>query len=498
MASLGLLAGLVFFSQAVQVPSMGRFDRSAWPQPAGFQLDSSGFRVRGAPGDLFGFFKPLPNPVLVRAALDQARVGLPLQTDLPAGIEVNLAAPGFTLNCPHDIGFKFTCQDSPRLTTQEVTVDAPNPTPPTNWALVSFVETQVPVLLVFEKPVSLVLNGASGDWRLTTGESYSGDVYVRQPIGTQKLKSQVADLGAAVSVIEAQKTAWLAPPAHLKNMSYDKADGGVKVTWNYDRPFALVPQFITLLDPESGVDAGYDNMLTGADIDEGSQIFTQGSSLTIFFPERPMLNSEPLLVTDTLTEVSPHRPLPSQSLPDVDYGQGLAGGGAIEKRLSTTFESLKDSLVRTSPEDMGRAALLNAGLAAWSRLGDYRADHGFSTQTLTFTDPLASLRSTVFGPVGQPRPVETALRSPARLSGKGMYSCTEDKEGYHLTWKPSTPGEPLSLATPWPVDVNDAKGVLKLEPKPGKEWFNFTITPSADQAEVTLKLPSGQRLPRKV
>ena len=497
MVSLGVLAYFATASRLLQPQGTGRFQPSSWPQPPGFTISSTGFKVRGSPGDPFQFLSPLPSPTLVLASPDLGKYSFASHEYAPSAIEVDLPAPGFSLTFPRGFQLRFTSSDSPRLTTSEVTVDAPNPTPPTKWLLVTFVETQVPVLLVFDHPISAALTGTAGDWRLQTSERYHGDVFVRLPLGTVKLKSQVADLGAAVHLLDEQKQFWLTPPAHLIQTSYSKADGGVKVTWNFDRPFALVPPFLLFQDSKSGIAMGREFELSNADLDEGPQAFTKSSTLTVFLPERPLPNSEPLLDTDKPLAVAPFMPLPSTPIETGDYFSGMIGGPPGPVSLKATMDVVNQALSRVAPEDIGRSALMNAALAGWPRLQDYRADHGFDTPIVPLVDPLAALRSTVFGALSQVGPEELALRSPARLSGAGTYTCLPVAEGYRLTWVPSKPGDPLALATPWPVDVTDAKGVMRLEPKPGKDWFTFTITPSGSEAQVTLKLPQGQKLPKK-
>lgn len=464
-----------------------RFQPSTWPQPAGFRLDETGFRVGGTTGETFRFAKELGRPTLTEATRDRATYVLARQSRCPAGVAVSLAAPGFTLRFPKGIALGFGCDDSPRLTTEEVTVDAPNPTPPTRWVLVNFVEAQVPVLLVFDRPVSAVLTGRPKDWTLTTLEPYAGEVQVRLPIGTVKLKSQVADLGAAVHLIKQQEAAWLSAPAHLKSTKYALAQGGVEVTWTYDRPYALLPAFLALADPSSGIVVNDEVLVPDADLEDAPQVFANQAKLTAFFPARTLLNSPPLEVTEAAVAIQKVTPDPGTEILEGDYATGLLDGPDGATRTS---EIARLATLRKSADDLGRGALLHAALAAQRRLPAYRAERGFNTPSTPFADPTIGKREAAYSP-------EPAPASPVRLNGEGAYTCIPGPSGYTLTWKPTQPGGILQIASPWPIELNDAKGVAALNPKPGKEWFTVTLTPQQSEAQVTLVLPNGSELPKK-
>lgn len=483
-----MMAGL----HGLQPPGTARFQPSVWPQPPGFRLDHDGFRVGGTSGEVFRFLSDLGQPQLVAASPDRATYLLASRPRCPSAVELSLAAPGFTLKFRRGLGLGFASEDSPRLTTEEVTVDAPNPTPPTRWVLVNFVEAQVPVLLVFDRPVSAVLAGRPKDWTLTTLEPYSGDVQVRLPLGTVKLKSQVADLGAAVHLIKQQEAVWLGPPPHFKSLQFAAAKGGVNVTWVFDRPYAVVPWFLSLADPSTGIAVNDEVVVTDADLEDAPQVFANGTQLTAFFPARTLLNSAPLVVSEAPVGIRPVKPDPGGEISLGDFATGLLDASTFDAQIARSSERALVAAFRKTPEELGRGALLNAAIGAQKRLANYRAERGISTPAPPVTDPLFEARDPAYSV--EPSP---AASSPLRLNGDGAFTCVPGPAGYVLTWKPSSPGGTLQMAAPWPFELSDAKGVSKLEPKPGKPWFTLTLTPQQSEAQVSLVLPKGNELPKK-
>lgn len=486
-------AGLAIAARLLQAVPVGRFQRAELPQPAGFHLDREGFSVRGVPGPRFRFPARLSVPSLAEASPTIGIVTLVPQTGGPASVEVNLAAPGFLMDHPRGFALALDPTSSPLLTVAEVSVDSSHPTPPSNWVLVSFAEPEVPVLFVFERPVMSVLRKQGEGWLLTTEAPYRGSVMVRLPIGAMRLTNHVADLGAASALVQEQKTVWLGAPPRFLESEFAAVEGGVRVTWKYDRPGAIVPPFMLLQDPASGVKLESPYTTTLADLDSGPQAFAKQNELKAFFPARWLLSSQPLGVSSKVQPVRAYRPPGIPPRLEPDYLSGTLGQADQTEAVKAGAAALNPILYSSDPRELGLGALLHAGLAAVPALAALRAERGLESAEVPFADPTKAFRDCVFGAPGTT--LEGFLRSPVRVSGNGDLTCVEAGDQYQLSWRPSSAKAALTLASPWPLDVTDAKGVGSIQPKPGKEWFTLRVEPTGQLAELKVKLPPRVRLP---
>ncbi len=237
----------------------GRFGFQAWPTVDYIDLKPDGFQVSDPLGDRFAFEGSMkdvrPKRVNWYEALYQGR-------DFafsPAAVRVGGFQPGFQLYFPLGMRLRFTTTLSPFLTWGEGTVDMDNPTAKSRWVLLSFRNSQVPVLFVFDEPTQLVITGESGAWTLSTTERFKGWVRILTPFGKRKMGSTVESLGAAVKELKQFIEPILAPEPSLVSKEVREDEGGMTAIWTFDRPGAMIPR--SLLLAKAG---GYDlRLLTG-------------------------------------------------------------------------------------------------------------------------------------------------------------------------------------------------------------------------------------------
>jgi hypothetical protein len=237
-------------------------------------------------------------------------------------------------------------------------------------------------------------------------------------------------------------------------------------------------------------------VLPDADLEDAPQVFVHGTKLGAVFPARSLLRSAPLVISESPVAVSAVKLGNSIPILSGDYATGLVDESSHGDRISRTAEQVSVAANRESVNDLGAGALLHAALAAQERIATYRAERGFNTSATPLPSFSRALHVAAFGPDPSSAAV-VAQSSPVRLNGEGQFTCVPGPAGYVLTWKPSVPGGVLQLASPLRFDLNEAKGVAKLDPKPGKEWFIVSLTPLAAELQVTLTLPPGKEIPKK-
>jgi len=294
-----LLLGSIASPQAY-----GRFGFRALPNPPGFTLEPQGFRVSGVGADLCRFAAPLtgfkPTAVNDRKVVFEG----PVAADLPSVLRTNLSAPGFDGLFGSGFSLHFSTNVSPLLSWSEGTVDAGLPTPPSKWAVLSFDDKQPPVLLVFEKPVSLMVSGKAGDFKLGTAEPYKGWVRFCLPSGQRAAASTAHDLGLVTKEVLKHEKFWTSQPPELLNVDVRQEDDHIVAVWTFDKPNAVVP--VGALFARQG---GYPlRSLTGvvetsADLFDGPVAYCPETKMSITFPCRRVPLGRPLVVGQTTFDV---------------------------------------------------------------------------------------------------------------------------------------------------------------------------------------------------
>ena len=335
---------------AVATPqSFGRFGYSGLPTVPGFHFSPEGFRSSSDGSDTLRFARPLvgfkATDVNDRAALYSG----PEVAGLPSKVRVNLRSPGFELYFPKGIKLATTTLQSPFLSWAEGSVGADVPAPASKWTLVSFHDSQSPILLVFLGPPSgLETTGSSGGWTVSSPESFSGWVRVCLPFGHyRKSGASAAALGQLVQEFNQGEALWTSPTPSLVDFEVRPDENGVTAVWTFDRPGTLVPPALVMARVGGypvQVLSGVRN--TGADLLDGPQSVTTEAKLAVRFPVLRIPAGRPLTLgrspTDLIATVSP---FDVQSLSDL----------ALASLLGPRDRLIKDSADTVTAEFLANA-----------------------------------------------------------------------------------------------------------------------------------------------
>lgn len=278
----------------------GRYGFSQWPAVDGFDLQPDGFRVTYPAGDKVSFYSGMkevvPKRVNWQDALYQGR-------DLaytPGAVRVYGFETGFRLYFPLGFMFKFSTNLSPFLTWGEGTVEKDIPTAPSTWILLSFRENQAPILLTFESPVQLQIDGDSGDWSLKTVGRYKGWVRVMLPFGPTKMGPTVMALGSAVEKLKPilPYVSKMAP--ELVGFEQKEDDSGITGIWRFAGTGAMVPKQVALAKA-----GGYacrvltGTSIAGIDLFEGPAYWSLEPRVAVRFPSRRVPVGRALMMGET-------------------------------------------------------------------------------------------------------------------------------------------------------------------------------------------------------
>lgn len=156
----------------------------------------------------------------------------------------DLTAPGFLAHFPKGFRFQVRSTSSPILTFEGGSME-PNTgyaTPASAWILISFRDSQPPLLLSFRKPGAARLTGRAGEWQIASDGDYEGWVRFSAPLGNKPFPTNsVADLGRMAKACEPALA--LAAQEAPVLVSTNAVDEGPVVLgeWTFDRPGAVVP-----------------------------------------------------------------------------------------------------------------------------------------------------------------------------------------------------------------------------------------------------------------
>lgn len=488
------LAFTILSARAVNYPA-GRFSHTALPQAPGFEITDSGFRALGGSGDEFQFSSALTKKRTTILGFDRSITEFTKASGAQI-LDVNLVSPGLSLYFDRPFELTLRSSESPRLSWAEATVNAPNPTAPTNWSLITFADEQPPVLLVFESPVQLVATGKKNQWKLGTVEPYRGWVRARLPIGLFRMAPTANNLGVAMQVIQSQAKVWLDEPKWLKSVSSKPYDGGEEVTFRFSGDHAQLPTAILM-----AVQAGYampnseEVLVTQTELEDGPQIFAANPSITLRFPMRSIEIGVPIFVGIDekkhrfLDALRPDSPKHFRAISDyLNFGPGKT---ASRREINHWAFSV---LVNQDSRQKLDALWSQIGILAESSVRAYRTERGWPTKNESGPDEFAPLRQAVFS--HEPGDFFRVLSSPVRLMQGPYPAVKKSGAGYSLTWTTKN-REPLVIQTPWPIEFSDAKNIRGVIPSPTKKGILWTLSPSSDEpCEVMIQLPKDQVLPQ--
>lgn len=269
--------------------AFGRFGYSSSLLVPGLSVDKGGFRAKLPGATAFRFEQPSTYWKVVETTPNRQGVSLSGKPWCPAKVRQDLTAVGFSLYVERGLGLKLSSAQAPYISWAEGSVGTDVASAPARWAMISFRDAQPPVVLGFlDGSQGLKLTGRPGDWTIRTGNDYRGWIRVALPFGLAgRATSTAATLGAASRAVSAAGDVWYAPPAQLKETRLVSDDQAVTVTWEYDRPGAVVPTPLALapitwyrLSTASKI-----NSLDGY-TEEGPQAVLGGRSLSVRLPVR--------------------------------------------------------------------------------------------------------------------------------------------------------------------------------------------------------------------
>ena len=200
--------------------------------------------------------------------------------------------------------FRLTCKT---LKTTFLTVDDATyqgkPTPRKPWVLLSFSDSQPPILFSFmDGESALRVDGKPGDYTLKFSPTYRGWIRVCLPFGQTQFKMDsgpAAAFGAAAAKIKQEIAYWRAPMPKAVAHKAEWVEKGIVATWQFAKPGTLVPSSLVLAQSGGyGVKILSQISIAEGSLSQGPQGFCVGTELKVFFPVRRAPVGRPLTVGD--------------------------------------------------------------------------------------------------------------------------------------------------------------------------------------------------------
>ena len=225
--ALTSLAALILAGSAL-AQGFGRFGYTQKISVPGLQLGADGFSAKGPSADRFRFVKSAKQWKPIQTTELGQTILLSQFHACPSKMRVSLVSPGASYYFPDTLQLKLASTGAPFLSWHAGTVGADVPTPDTNWILVSFKESQPPVLLVFlDGPQSVRMVGKAGDWTLTTDKPFKGWVRVVTPFGSEAANAvSAAGLGQLCDRVAKNEVLWTQPEPKLTGVELDSHPHG--------------------------------------------------------------------------------------------------------------------------------------------------------------------------------------------------------------------------------------------------------------------------------
>jgi hypothetical protein len=278
----GILAAQLSFGEA-----FGRFGYTRSLSIPGFEIDSTGFRVKYPAADAFKFVIPSIDWAPLATTGSSQTVRLTGGGQSPTRIKVDLWSPGFLMYVEKGMTLKLNSMSCPFLSWSEGSVGDNVPMPPAKWSLISFRDSQPPILLAFlNGDGELMFKGKPGDWTLSTTKPYTGWIRVVAPIGSVPMATNSAKtLGQLTATVGKNIQRWTEQPPQLLGLNVTGDANGVTATWKFDKPGAMLPA-AAYLAPIGGYPIVVKTPTTRVDMPNecGPVGFSNESSIRIRFP----------------------------------------------------------------------------------------------------------------------------------------------------------------------------------------------------------------------
>jgi hypothetical protein len=334
---VGILAGQVCLGEA-----FGRFGYSRNLTIPGFEIDSTGFRVKYPAADAFKFVIPSIDWAPLSTTASSQTVRLTGGGLSPTRIKVDLWSPGFQMYVEKGLNLKLSSLSCPFLTWSEGSVGDNVPMPSTKWAIISFRDSQPPILFAFMNGEGeLVFKGKAGDWTLSTTKPYTGWIRVVAPIGSVPMATNTArTLGQLTSTILKDISRWTQPTPKCLGLSVAGDSDGVTAIWKFDRVGAMLPVAANLA-PIGGYPIAVKTGLSRVNMPNecGPVSFSTESSIRIRFPITRIPTGRSLSVGK---EMEP--PISTASAIDLNSITELALANLVGHRDKLTRDTGEDAL----------------------------------------------------------------------------------------------------------------------------------------------------------
>lgn len=342
MAQRTISAVLVaFLAVAAQAQAFGRFGYSETVDVPTFVVTKEGFRLKHERADMFRFAEPAKRwRALLTSDLSQT-VSLGAQEGNPEKARFDLLGAGFSLYFRSGMSLRLGSTAGPYITWHEGSAGPGVPTPKVDWLLISFRDSQPPVLLTLQgAKAAFQVKGRAGEWRLESEGPLGSWVRVVAPTGLKpSATNSAAALGELKSRVQRDLKYYSGPAPKLLDLKLESDETGVSATWEFDRPYAVVPLAATLA-PLGGYPMRFSSSSIRIDSSdpEGPVSVLADTQMSIRFPVRRIPTGRALT-------------LGMPSLPPTGTISPLDVEGVSELALLNLL-SLRDDLARESADEI--------------------------------------------------------------------------------------------------------------------------------------------------
>ncbi|HEY3780409.1 MAG TPA: hypothetical protein VGL56_04945 [Fimbriimonadaceae bacterium] len=271
---------------------------------AGFILGRDGFHVNAAGALQFRYVQPYTQWKCTDLADSRVAAVVSTKGLCPRKVKIDLVSPGFELFFETGFSFIVNSKNSPYLTWPDGSVGPDVPTPPIPWVLISFKDSQPPVLISFPSgSCSVRMSGTTGAWTIRSVDVDPHWLHIVAPLGdTGVATSTAAELGALVQKVNPNLDIWCQNEPVLKSMETQSDAVSVTGIWHYDRPGAIIPEaalFAALNGYQLEIKSPTRDL--NAPNHAGPVVVSSGSDLVIRFPiqelkpGRALANGMPIL-----------------------------------------------------------------------------------------------------------------------------------------------------------------------------------------------------------
>lgn len=348
---LSLLIAGVSVAQA-----FGRFGYEAKSATPGFVIDEKGFRINHPNADTFRFTVPQTRWEPVQTTYLSQVVNLSGGYESPLKLKQELLAPGFSLYFPQSMRFTLSTTTAPFLSWAEGTLEANTgyPTPETRWLVVSFKESQPPLLIGFpDKMAEVRLEGRSGEWSLFTTKPIESWVRIVAPCGVLPRRTNtVTELGALLAEIKANAEYFWQSAPNLVSTQVEDDGNSVQVQYKFDKPGAVIPVAPILANYVTpAVRISSDRKRIEAPTEEGPLELCTSDTLTIRFIARRIPTGRAVVLGELANPISTASYLDPQSVAELALTNLLASTPTEVRKIAeqTVEEYLAESALDEEP-----------------------------------------------------------------------------------------------------------------------------------------------------